>query len=151
MPAQRRLPPRPKLLQLRDQNLTHQQIADMYGVRRQAVTLALKGVEAPKARQRDWPWDVQGRHKTGWLYEAISFYSVAMSKERPLTERQRQRLAAFMTMVDRLPGDFVVDYYPDTAAGFRLRERRDTDDEDSLLGSPSESTAREQAFSNRGW
>ena len=124
MAGRKILPDVARLLQHVDRGMTHQQIADMYGVSRQAVTLKLKGATTPRVFRRDWPWDVQPRHKAGWLYEAISFYVVAQTKERPLTDRQRQRLTAFLDMLDRLPGDFVVDYYPDSAVGFRLRERR---------------------------
>ncbi|GAY07507.1 helix-turn-helix domain-containing protein [Pseudonocardia sp. N23] len=133
------MPDVPRLLQLVDKDMTHQQIADMFGVSRQAVTLKLKGATAPRMFRRDWPWDVQSRHKSGWLYEAVSFYQAARHKERPLTDRQRQRLSSFLDMLDRLPGDYVVDYYPDTAAGFRLRERRASDDPNSLLGASVDS------------
>lgn len=143
MAGRRILPDVPTLLRQVDRGMTHQEIADMYGTSRQAVTLALRGAVAPRVHRRSWPWEVQPRHKTGWLYEAISFYVVAQTKERPLTERQRQRLTSFMDMMERLPGDLVVDYYPDSAVGFRLRERQDTDDPDSLLatGKPETSTS----------
>lgn len=135
MAGRRILPDVARLLQLTDRGMTHQQIADLYGVSRQAVTLKLKGAVEPRLHRRAWPWEVEPRHKTGWLYEAVSYYVVSQTKERPLTVRERQRLSSFMDMMDRLSGDFVVDYYADTAAGFRLRERRATDDPDSLLGS----------------
>lgn len=133
MAGRKILPDVPRLLQLVDRGMTHQQIAEMFGVSRQAVTLKLKGATTPRVFKRDWPWEVQPRHKTGWLYEAISFYTVSQTKERPLTERQRQRLTSFLDMLDKLPGDYVVDYFPDTAAGFRLRERRASDDPKSVL------------------
>ncbi|MEU7814053.1 hypothetical protein [Pseudonocardia sp. NPDC049154] len=135
MAGRKILPDVPRLLQLVDRGMTHQQIAEMFGVSRQAVTLKLKGATTPRVFKRDWPWEVQPRHKTGWLYEAISFYTVSQTKERPLTERQRQRLTSFLDMLDKLPGDYVVDYFPDTAAGFRLRERRASDDPNSVLAS----------------
>lgn len=143
MAGRRILPDVPTLLRQVDRGMTHQEIADTYGVSRQAVTLALKGAVTPRVSRRTWPWEVQPRHKSGWLYEAISFYMIAQTKERPLTERQRQRLTSFMDMIDRLPGDLVVDYYPNSAAGFRLRERQDTDDPDSLLaaGEPEATTS----------
>lgn len=137
------MPDVPRLLQLVDKGMTHQQIADMYGVSRQAVTLKLKGATAPRLFRRDWPWDVQPRHKTGWLYEAISFYMISTTKERPLTERERQRLAAFMDMLETMPGEYVVDYYPDTASGFRLRQRRPDDDAESVIGVHAGGTAPE--------
>lgn len=148
MAGRRLLPDVPRLLQLVSKDMTHQQIADLYGVSRQAVTLKLKGAVEPRFSRRAWPWEIQPRHKTGWLYEAVSFYVVSQSKERPLSERERQRLGSFMDMMDRLPGDYVVDYYADTAAGFRLRARRDTDDPDSLLGAPPAGSRAEGAAPN---
>lgn len=134
MAGRKILPDVPRLLQLVDKGMTHQQIGDMFGVSRQAVTLKLRGATTPRFFRRDWPWNVQTRHKTGWLYEAISFYMISKSKERPLAERERQRLAAFLDMIDKMSGDYVIDYYPETAEGFKLRERRATDDPDSVIG-----------------
>jgi hypothetical protein len=144
MAGRKILPDVPRLLQLIDKDMTHQQIADMYGVSRQAVTLKLKGATEPRNHRRDWPWEVQPRHKVGWLYQAISFYQVSRTKERPLTQRERQRLSVFMDTMDgfRASGrDMVVDYFPDTAAGFLLRERTEDDDPDSLLGAASRAPA----------
>lgn len=147
MAGRRILPDVPRLLQLVDKGLTHQQIADMHGVSRQAVTLKLKGATEPRNYRRDWPWEVQPRHKVGWLYQAISFYQVSRTKERPLTQRERQRLSVFLDTMDgfRASGrDMVVDYFPDTAAGFLLRERMEGDDPESLLGTATQQT-RESA------
>src|SRR5690606_18755424 len=133
MPARKILPDVPKLLQLVDRGMTHQQIADLYGTSRQAVTLKLKGATVPKAHRHDWPWEVQPRHKSGWLYQAISYWKIAQEKERPLTERERQRLSSFLNMLESLPGDYVVTYVPDSASGFRLRPRTRGDDPNSIL------------------
>lgn len=136
------LPDVPRLIQLMEKpGMTHQKIADMFGVSRQAVTLKLKGATTSRTFRRDWPWDVQPRHKAGWLYDSISFWAVSRSKERPLTQRQQAQLAQFMDMLDQMGEqagvDYVVDYYPDSAAGFLLRPRRAGDDPDSVLGTPS--------------
>lgn len=141
MAGRRILPDVPTLLRHIDKGMTHGDIGDMYGTSRQAVTLKLKGVTEPRTHRRDWPWDVQPRHKRGWLYSAISDYTVARTKERVLTKREQQRLSSFMDMMDRLDGDYVVDYYPDTAVGFGLREREERDDPESLLGSPERAVA----------
>lgn len=144
MAGRKILPDVPRLLQLVDKNMTHQEIADMFGTSRQAVTLKLKGATNPRNFRREWPWEVQPRHKTGWLYRAISYYTIAQTKERPLTEPERQRLSAFLETMDsfRAAGrDMVVDYYPDTAAGFLLRERVEGDDPESLLGSVARARA----------
>lgn len=142
MAGRRVLPDDLTLLRLADK-MTHQEIADLYGTTRQAVSYRLSRLAESTARRRDWPWEVQARHRKGWLYEALSYYLA--SRDRELTERQQQRLSSLMEMLKQLPGDYVVDYYPDTAAGFRLRERRPTDDPTSLLAVPTRDNEQRQA------
>lgn len=142
MAGRRMLPDVPTLLRHIDKGLTHGEIGELYGTSRQAVTLKLKGVVSPQSHRRDWPWEVQPRHKQGWLYTAISNYTVARSKERVLSKREQQRLSAFLDMLDRLEGDYVVDYFPDTATGFELRPRApERDDPDSIIGVPERPAA----------
>lgn len=131
------LPDVPTLLRHIDQGMTQRQIGDMYGTTRQAVGLKLRGVLEPRARRREWPWIVESRHKSGWLYLAISIYTVALTKERPLRKQETHTLGSFMKMMEDLDGDYVVDYYKDTAVGFQLRRRiPGHDDPDSLIGNP---------------
>jgi hypothetical protein len=130
------LPDTAKLVQLAEDGYTDREIADMYPpATRQAVSYRLSGVRQPRraVHVREWPWDVQSRHKRGWLYESILYYRLAESKERPLTQREAERLASFRAMFDKLPGDWVVDYFPTTATGFKLRRRRPADRSGSLL------------------
>lgn len=139
MAGRRLLPDVPTLLRHVEKGMTHQEIGDLYGTSRQAVTLKLKGVTEPRPHKRDWPWDVQTRHKRGWLYLALSYYTIAQTKERVLRKQEQHTLSAFMEMMESFDGDFVVDYFPDTAVGFQLRPRIEGhDDPDSLVGVPRE-------------
>lgn len=134
MAGKKILPDVPTLLRHKEKGMTDREVADLYGVSRQAVTLKLKGARESRMYRRDWPWEVQSRHKRGWLYEALSAWMVARHKERPLDRRETQRMTALLDMLDSLPGEYVVDYYPDEAIGFRVRPRLEDDDPDSLLG-----------------
>lgn len=146
MPAERKLPDTATLIRLLDSGgpggtkLTHKQVGEMFGTTRQAVSLALRGVVEPASGAREWPWDVQTRHKQGWFYRAVTFYVVAQRKERQLTKREQDHLASWMRMVaqmsERAHAELVVDYDPDTAGGWRLRGRRERDTPGWLLGSP---------------
>lgn len=137
MAGQRLLPDVPTLLRHVDQGMTHKEIGELYGVSRQAVTLKLKGAVEPRTNRREWPWEVQTRHKRGWLYLALSYYTISQTKERPLRKQELHTLSAFMDMMDGLDGDYVVDYFPDTAVGFQLRERiPGHDDPSSLVAVP---------------
>lgn len=129
------LPDVPRLLQLKQKGHTDAEIGKMFGVSRQAVSLKLRGATEPKYRRREWPWNVDTRHKIGWMYEGVSYYVASQTKGQALTQRQSQHLASFMDMMDRMDG-YVVDYYPETSQGFRLRKRRPTDDPASLLAKP---------------
>lgn len=141
MAGQSILPDVPTLLRHIDQGMTHKQIGELYGTSRQAVGLKLQGAVEPGPRRRDWPWDVQTRHKRGWLYTALSCYVIAQSKERPLRQQERYTLKGFLDMMDEFDGKYVVDYYPDTAVGFALRERDpDRDEPNTFIGTPLEET-----------
>lgn len=142
MAGRRLLPDNAQLLRHIDNGMTHEEIGQLYGTTRQAVTLRLNGLNPPRVNRREWPWEVQTRHKRGWLYLALSYYVIARTKERTLRKQEQHTLTAFLDMMDQLNGDFVVDYYPDTAVGFQLRERIEGHDEaDSLIGVPHESAA----------
>lgn len=133
------LPDVPTLLRHVDSGMTHEEIGKLYGTSRQAVTLKLKGTTEPRPHKRAWPWEVQTRHKKGWLYLALSFYTIAQTKERVLRKQEQHTLASFLDMMDSLDGDFVVDYYPETAVGFQLRPRVEGhDNPDSLVAVPRE-------------
>lgn len=136
MAAPKLLPDTATLLRHVGQGMTHKQIGELYGVGRQAVTRALSGATEPALARRAWPWEIQTRHRRGWLYLGASYYVIAQSKERALRSKELGVLSSFMTMMEEFP-DFVVDYYPDSATGLGLRRRiPGHDDPDSLIGKP---------------
>lgn len=137
MAGRRLLPDVPTLLRHVDQGMTHQEIGKLYGTSRQAVTLKLQGATEPRNHRREWPWDVQTRHKKGWFYLALSYYQIAQSKERPLRKQEQHTLSSFLDMMDSYGGQYVVDYDPNTAVGLHLRPRDpERDDPESLIGVP---------------
>lgn len=133
-----KLPDVKTLVQMYESGMTHAEIAAEYGVTRTAVTLKLKGATEPRLWRRDWPWDVQTRHKTGWLYEAVSFYVMDLTKDRILSERQRSRVDTLLGALDKLTAktgvEYVIDYDPETPVGFWFRPRRESDPKGSVLG-----------------
>ena len=133
------LPDVAQILRHIDQGMSHQEIGDLYGTSRQAVGRRLKGATAPRfPNRRQWPWEVETRHKDSWLYRALTYYVLARTKERPLRPREISTLSGFMQMMENQTEDRVVDYWPGTAHGFYLRERDPSrDDPDSLIGTPA--------------
>jgi hypothetical protein len=140
MAGPRKLPDVQTLVRKVEKGMTHGEIAAEYGVTRQAVTIKLRGATTPRHYKRDWPWEVQTRHKVGWFYDALTYWVVDKNRERPLGERQRYRLSSFIAEKDKLERrmgkPYVVDYDPDTPVGFYFRPRRPGDPEDSIMGTP---------------
>lgn len=137
MAGRRLLPDVPTLLRHVERGMTHQEIGDLYGTSRQAVTIALRGTTDRHPAKRSWPWEVQTRHKRGWMYLALSAYVIAQTKERPLRKDEQHTLASFLDMMDGYSDSYVIDYFPDNPHGFQLRPRIDGhDDPDSLIGVP---------------
>lgn len=145
MAGQRKLPDVQTLVRMNERGMTHGEIASEYGVTRQAVTTKLKGATKPRHYKRDWPWEVDSRHKQGWLYDGLTFYVVDQNRERVLGERQRYRLTSLLDALDKLERhtgkSYVVDYDPSTPVGFYFRPRRDGDPKDSIMGSPEVAAA----------
>lgn len=141
MAGTRKLPDVQTLVRMNERGMTHGEIAAEYGVTRQAVTTKLKGATTPRHYRRDWPWEVDSRHKIGWFYDALTFYVVDKNRERILGERQSYRLHSFLTELEklerRMDRPMVVDYDPTTPVGFYFRPRRDDDPTDTIMGSPS--------------
>ena len=137
MPGERaKLPSDAKLLyHRRVEKLTHQEIADLYPpATREAVSYRLRPHEGP-ARNRPHGWErkIKPEHKEGWLNLAARFYNILQRRERPLNEREQAYVVDLQEQVEGLPGGWIIDYYPDSAEGLRLRQRKPGDPPDTLL------------------
>lgn len=144
MAGRKILPDVPQLLRLVEQEKSDAEIAEMFGVSRQAVSAKLAPIRkgAPQWQARTWGWDIRSEHKTGWLYAAIASYADTRQGRAPkLSADGRGKLNQFMEMMEELReqwgGDVIVDYDPNLPRGFYIRRRKKGDPDDSLISAPA--------------
>lgn len=125
MPRPRDLPPDDDLKKLLEKGLTHQQIADAYGVTQQAVSghVRLNNLApAPPRYPAAVPWFVKAEHRGQYALRMLRLYGKRESG-KPLKPGQAAMLERYEK---RLAGlNDVVDYAEDI--GFYLTPRRKTD------------------------
>ncbi|QUI30671.1 hypothetical protein H9W91_07200 [Streptomyces alfalfae] len=133
-----KLPPNHILKALHLQGLSDQQIADQYGVKRQAVNKRLRAMDIeqkPEEAQAAFemlPWQVktlqygQGTHHTAYPYESLKLYLRALLGDETLTNRQRADAARFERRLLAHPGKVLV-YDRDTEKGFSWQDREPAD------------------------
>lgn len=122
MPRPRDLPPDGELKKLLEQGLTHQQIADAYGVTQQAVSnhVRLNNLAPPPPRYPNAvPWFVKREHRGQYALRMLRLHGKRAAGQ-PLKPGQ---VAALERYEKRLAGlNNVLDYADDI--GFYLTERR---------------------------
>ena len=127
------VPPVEDLRRMRDQKMTHQEIADEVFARtgervtRNAVTMALTraGVQGTVRRYSDLiPWRVKPKHEHDYHLAMLRF-EARRRRELPLTEAQNRRLDGWLARLDHK--GVVVFYEPDSPDGFYLLPRQETD------------------------
>lgn len=127
------LPPKEELVKMRDQEMTHQDIADEVfrrtgeKVTRGAVTMALRraGITGTVRRYTDLiPWRVKTLHEHSYHLAMLRF-EARRRRELPLTQEQERRLDGWLA---RLAAEHLaVLYEPTSPDGFYLVPRADTD------------------------
>ena len=149
------LPAKEELIQMRDQDMTHQDIADEAyrrtgeRVTRNAVTMALRraGITGTVRRYTDLiPWRVRTIHEHSYHLAMLRF-EARRRRELGLTKEQERRLDGWLGRLASAsavaPEGWVVFYKPDSPDGFYLVPRED-EDEDIIRQPDEEATAAER-------
>ncbi len=140
------LPDKTELRQMRDQGMTHQQIADEvfrrtgYKVTRNAVTVALQRhglAEKPVRYSEEIPWRVKERHERNYALAMLRAYA-RRNRGIKLNIDQRQRLDSWLAQLAE--NDRVVTYRPDSPDGFYYVPRL-PEDGDGIIRRPAEDEA----------
>lgn len=120
---------------MRDQKMTHQQIADEVfnrtgeRVTREAVTMALSraGIKGTVRRYDDLiPWRVKPKHEHNYHLAMLRF-EARRRRGLPLTENQTRRLDGWRASLDKK--GVVVFYEPESPDGFYLVPKQSSDDD----------------------
>lgn len=142
MPRPRILPADTELIAMRDQGLTHQQIADEvfrrtgHKVSRSTVSVALMraGEAEPQARYRDTiPWTVRKQHDLEYPLRMLRFLG-RRRNGKPMTSDEETRLDSWLA---KLAADRTVVVYcpdaPEGEAGFHYVDEAARDHKDAGL------------------
>lgn len=143
------LPDRTELRRMRDQGMTHQQIADAvkaktgYEVTRNAVTMALArhGLSGPVTRySEEIPWRVRQKHERHYALAMLRLFA-RRRRGAKLTVDQTQRLDSWLAQL--ADHGRVVYYHPDSIEGFYYVPRTD-EDGDGIIRRPTEAEQQHQ-------
>lgn len=141
------LPDKTELRRMRDQGMTHQQIADEvfkrtgYRVTRNAVTVALQRhglADKPVRYSEEIPWRVRERHERNYALAMLRLYARQRRNIR-LNSEQQQRLDSWLGQLEE--HQRVVAYIPDSEDGFYYVPREEGDGDEIIRrpeGEPAE-------------